>query len=634
MDAVANMVQQGQPTASGTSIGVEKHKINFERQYGTFEDKMSQNIVRWLRKADKYQNAHMIPSLEMAAIIIHCIRGEPAIKVKRWLDVPGLNYIHADHYNAQPLQPAQEYEPYQELQEAVEFQAAVQAAPEVAHVPAVLADPNAVPPVLAQEEIPFQPAVAAQPQIDAAPRRPARPAILPRRYQPLVLANQCLRHYLARVYQKRINLSDADKFLTTFKLQKPRQTCSNFLDEFIIHYENYAHMKWSIEEIDGIEAVQEVIANPNANPPVVGVAAVEGMEGNHELRNAEMIQLATDGLCKEFKVHCDNTAINLRTITFPELEIQVENWQRNTETGKTFTAACTPANIGKYANVSALEMSDYFDTDRNVPDLLRVNMDQAQVSVSNTGNRGRGIRGARGYGRGGRGFRGRGQGRGRIIPRPSIQSKDSQDGGFNNYRQTQDGTLMISPQGHPLCNYCGIPSHKRELCRIKKADREAGLTRTIHPDRDNPKTRPIRTPLKSTAQATVSAATYPNPWTGYPNYPMVPFNYHNPNYPHPNYPIVPLNYSYPPANEPGHQTQKEPDIQALVHAARLEHEQSAQGQTTFEKSHNPTTETTRPNPCPYPTCSAILPDPQMTQEHIRMFHKQANNLAMKPGNNP
>ena len=96
MDAVANIVQQGQPTASGTSIGVEKHKINFERQYGTFEDKISQNIVRWLRKADKYQNAHMIPSLEMAAIIIHCIRGEPAIKVKRWLDVPGLNYIHAD----------------------------------------------------------------------------------------------------------------------------------------------------------------------------------------------------------------------------------------------------------------------------------------------------------------------------------------------------------------------------------------------------------------------------------------------------------------------------------------------------------------------------------------------------------
>ena len=96
MDAVANMVQQGQAAASGaTQITLEKHKINFLTQYGTFEDKPSQNIVRWLRKADKYKNTHMIPSLEMGSIVIHCIRGEPAIKVKRMLDVPGLNYVNA-----------------------------------------------------------------------------------------------------------------------------------------------------------------------------------------------------------------------------------------------------------------------------------------------------------------------------------------------------------------------------------------------------------------------------------------------------------------------------------------------------------------------------------------------------------
>ena len=84
----------------------------------------------------------------------------------------------------------------------------------------------------------------------------------------MVNANQCLRHYLTQLYQKRINLSDADRFLSTFKYQKPKQTCSNFLDEFIIHYENYAHMKWTIEELDGIEAVAPVAANPNAIPPV------------------------------------------------------------------------------------------------------------------------------------------------------------------------------------------------------------------------------------------------------------------------------------------------------------------------------------------------------------------------------
>ena len=86
---------------------------------------------------------------------------------------------------------------------------------------------------------------------------------------------------------------------------------------------------------------------------------------------------------------------------------------------------------------------------------------------------------------------------------------------------------MISPQGHPLCNYCGIPSHKRELCRIKKADREAGMTRTVHPDRDNPKpktTKPLTNKV-TTSEATVAAATHSMPWPGYPNYPIVPWNY-------------------------------------------------------------------------------------------------------------
>ena len=154
------------------------------------------------------------------------------------------------------------------------------------------------------------------PQVDHVPMRPARPAILPRRHQPQVHANQCLKHYLTQIYQKRVNLSEADKFLTTFKNQKPKQTCSNFLDEFIIHYENYAHMKWTILQLDGVEAVQAVPADPAANPPVIEVVAVEAVEGNQLLRNAEMIQLATDGICKEFKIHCDNTDINLQTITF------------------------------------------------------------------------------------------------------------------------------------------------------------------------------------------------------------------------------------------------------------------------------------------------------------------------------
>ena len=178
------------------------------------------------------------------------------------------------------------------------------------------------------------------------------------------------------------------------------------------------------------------------------------------------------------------------------------------------------------------------------------------------------------------------------------------------------------------------------MCMKKKSDREAGLTRTIHPDRDNPKPKIFKaTPNKTTAEATISAATHPMPWPGqvYTNYPIIPSNY---THPQQNYPIVPMNYTHPQPNDSWQQAQRGPNIQALVHSARLEHDQSSQGHSTYDPQNTLQSTTTpiadigNPNPCPYPTCSAILQDPQMTQEHIRMFHRQSNNLAIKSGNNP
>jgi hypothetical protein len=98
MQNQAQAPREGQGAATGAaSITVEKHKANSLSQYGTFEDKPSQNIARWLEKADNYRTSHMIESLEMGSIIIHCIRGEPARKVRRMLDVPGATYINPDY---------------------------------------------------------------------------------------------------------------------------------------------------------------------------------------------------------------------------------------------------------------------------------------------------------------------------------------------------------------------------------------------------------------------------------------------------------------------------------------------------------------------------------------------------------
>ena len=162
----------------------------------------------------------MIPSLEMAIIVIHCIKGEPAVKVQRMLDVPGEDYKHSDHFTKQPLQAAVEYTPFKPQKEAK---------PEK------------------KDETTGEITQDKQEGYDA------EPAIMPIRHQPEVLENQCLKFYLLSLDSKRVNSTEADKFLATLKTQKPKQTCSNYLDEFVINYENYSHLKWSTEELEGIK---------------------------------------------------------------------------------------------------------------------------------------------------------------------------------------------------------------------------------------------------------------------------------------------------------------------------------------------------------------------------------------------
>ena len=62
----------------------------------------------------------MIRSLEMACIITHCIRGEPAIKLKRMIDVESESYENVDHYCEQKLQEEQKYQPYREHKKAAD----------------------------------------------------------------------------------------------------------------------------------------------------------------------------------------------------------------------------------------------------------------------------------------------------------------------------------------------------------------------------------------------------------------------------------------------------------------------------------------------------------------------------------
>jgi hypothetical protein len=174
-----NHLKPGQEAPPGVAaIMVEKHKADFKRQYGVFKDKPSDNITRWLGKGTKYQEAHMIPSLEMASIIISCIEGEPAIKVTRMLEAPDEDYPNADHFSYQEKQDTVKYRPYKARVDAKD---------------AVVDGTGKT----IQKEVKQQ---------------DAEPTVYPVRFQPYVPKDKCLKHYLLEIYGKRVNLAEADKF--------------------------------------------------------------------------------------------------------------------------------------------------------------------------------------------------------------------------------------------------------------------------------------------------------------------------------------------------------------------------------------------------------------------------------------
>ena len=65
-------------------------------------------------------------------------------------------------------------------------------------------------------------------------------------------------------------------------------------------------------------------------------------------------------------------------------------------------------------------------------------------------------------------------------PQKFIKNTDTK--GVPNF-WISNGSLVITQQGHARCNYCGIPSHPRNDCTIRKQDEGEGRYYTTHPNR-------------------------------------------------------------------------------------------------------------------------------------------------------
>ena len=193
------------PSAAETG-SVEKLAKQFKSRYGTFSDAEGENIVIFARNADNFMTQNLIPSLEMGMIVIYNLKGEPYIRAKRWRDTMDVDpeRINADHWREQPFQAATPFMPYQPLQMA---QPLIQARP-------AGVDIHGNPDI-------NDPGHPGQPQLPFIEMRPPVPAV---REQVAVDANHCLKAYLLHTFQKRIDITAAEKFLATFRTQQPKQT--------------------------------------------------------------------------------------------------------------------------------------------------------------------------------------------------------------------------------------------------------------------------------------------------------------------------------------------------------------------------------------------------------------------------
>jgi hypothetical protein len=450
------------PSAAETG-SVDKFAKQFRVRHGTFSDAEGENIVIFARNADKFMRQHLIPSLEMGMIIIYNLKGEPYTRAKRWRDTMDIDpeRVNADHWCEQDFQPASPYMHFQPMQLAQEQILQRDAGIDVNGQP----DPTD----------PGHPGQVGLPYIAM---RPPVPAV---REQVAVTADHCLRAYLLHTFQKRIDINAAEKFLATFRTQQAKQTCTDFIDAFVTKFEYYTTVRWT--------AADREAPNFRVNA------------------NAIRLQYIRDGLCREFKKHLD---ANPNIVTQQQTDDEAQRWARETIDGREFTKNCKKSEAS-HATSSMVMDSEIAEDEED---------EEAQEHTSATsGDRGRGNpnRGRGGGARGGK----IPNNLGRAPPKNSgpggtkkqSQSKDAEN--IYNFMPAKDGTMLLNHRGHPMCYYCGIPSHQRFECRLRLRDVDNGIKRHFHPARGN---LPSGNQLRKEALMQVSNAAdqWGNPYAGLP----------------------------------------------------------------------------------------------------------------------
>ena len=258
------------------------------------------------------------------------------------------------------------------------------------------------------------------------------------------------------------------------------ETCTDFIDVVMIKFEYYITVRWTAAEREA----------PNFRNNA----------------NAIRLQYIREGLCREFKKHLD---ANPNIATQQQIDDEAQRWARETIDGREFTKNC------KKSEATHAASSIHMDAETPDDDEEEEAQEQTSSTSGDRGSKGNPNRGRGGGARGGRtpNNTGRNPPKNQAPVGGKKQTKDAE--GIYNFLQSSDGKVALNHRGHPMCYYCGIPSHQRSECRLRLKDLDNGIKRTFHPARGN---LPSGNQLRKEAQIQLSNAAelWGNPWSGAP----------------------------------------------------------------------------------------------------------------------
>ena len=174
-----------------------------------------------------------------------------------------------------------------------------------------------------------------------------------------------------------------------------------------------------------------------------------------------------DSECRRFIDHCNFESFDWKVATFFNFQSKLEEWYPQ-------AANWTPTNIHDLKSQMLLCIKTHtYDNPENRSKDYHSQIKRSKQAMFQTPTD------KKQYGDGGL------EQLQNAYGMKSVISRDVDDGNFPNYCQAKGGGLVKSSMGFALCNYCGLPLHKRQNCFIKSQDRIHGLDRIVHPEKSS-----------------------------------------------------------------------------------------------------------------------------------------------------